>query len=125
MNSPFTFRVGGAFPIQNAKDGNNNSIEIIINDLFITNSFPQLQWLSPDNACLLVYRYDFCMSTDNEDLQHTKADICKHITKLRKAKGLSMYQLSLDSGISNSVLMRIEKGEREPKLPQRYNKFHS
>jgi len=34
---------------------------------------------------------------------------------LRKSKGWSMYKLSLNSGISNSVLMRVEKGEREPK----------
>ena len=27
-----------------------------------------------------------------------------------------MYKLSLNSGISNSVLMRVEKGEREPKI---------
>lgn len=27
-----------------------------------------------------------------------------------------MYKLSLNSGISNSVLLRVEKGEREPKV---------
>jgi len=54
--------------------------------------------------------------TGNDELQYTGLDIGKRISKLRKAKGLSMYRLSLNSGISNSVLMRIEKGEREPKL---------
>jgi len=56
------------------------------------------------------------MSTDNSELRYTNVEIGKHIIKLRKAKGLSMYALSLSSGISNSVLMRIEKGEREPKI---------
>lgn len=56
------------------------------------------------------------MSTGNDDLKYTNIDIGKKITKLRKARGFSMYKLSLNSGISNSVLMRIEKGEREPKI---------
>lgn len=56
------------------------------------------------------------MSIDNDDLTFTSKDIGKHITKLRKNKSWSMYKLSLNSGISNSVLMRIEKGEREPKI---------
>lgn len=56
------------------------------------------------------------MSTDNNDLFYTNKDVGKHITKLRRAKGWSMYKLSLNSGISNSVLMRVEKGEREPKI---------
>jgi len=56
------------------------------------------------------------MSTDYQDLRYTNIDIGKHVAKLRKAKGYSMYKLSLESGLSNSVLMRVEKGEREPKL---------
>ncbi len=56
------------------------------------------------------------MSTDNAELKYSNVENGKRITKLRKAKGLSMYALSLNSGISNSVLMRIEKGEREPKI---------
>jgi transcriptional regulator with XRE-family HTH domain len=56
------------------------------------------------------------MSTDNGDLKYTNIEIGKKITKLRKDQGLSMYKLSLNSSISNSVLMRIEKGEREPKI---------
>jgi len=56
------------------------------------------------------------MSTDNEELKYDNVDIGKHIAKLRKAKGFSMYRLSLESGLSNSVLMRVEKGEREPKI---------
>lgn len=55
------------------------------------------------------------MSTDNDNLIYTNADLGRHITMLRKSKGWSMYKLSLNSGISNSVLMRVEKGEREPK----------
>ncbi|MFC1495975.1 helix-turn-helix domain-containing protein [Candidatus Margulisiibacteriota bacterium] len=56
------------------------------------------------------------MSSDNEALKYSNIDLGKHITKLRKTIGYSMYRLSLESGISNSVLMRIEKGEREPKI---------
>ena len=55
------------------------------------------------------------MSIDNY-LRYSNKDIGKRITKLRKAKGFSMYKLSLNSGISNSVLMRVEKGKREPKI---------
>ena len=56
------------------------------------------------------------MSTDNDDLIYSNRDIGKQIAKLRRNKGWSMYKLSLNSGISNSVLMRVEKGEREPKI---------
>ena len=55
------------------------------------------------------------MSTDNY-LPYTSNEIAKHITRLRKKRGWSSYKLSLASGVSNSVLIRIEKGEREPKL---------
>ena len=43
-------------------------------------------------------------------------DIAEHITKLRKAKGISAYRLALDSGINKSILIRIENKEREPVL---------
>ncbi|MFC1482791.1 helix-turn-helix domain-containing protein [Candidatus Margulisiibacteriota bacterium] len=56
------------------------------------------------------------MSNDNYHLKYTNVHIGKRITKLRKNKKMSMYQLSLASGISNSVLMRVEKGEREPRI---------
>lgn len=52
----------------------------------------------------------------DDELKYTNIQIGKRITRIRKSKGLSMYKLSLNSGISNSVLMRIEKGEREPKV---------
>jgi transcriptional regulator with XRE-family HTH domain len=52
----------------------------------------------------------------DDELKYTNIEIGKRITQLRKSKRLSMYKLSLNSGISNSVLMRIEKGEREPKV---------
>ena len=55
------------------------------------------------------------MSIDNE-LKYTNTELGKHITSLRKSKKYSMYKLSLNSGISNSVLMRIEKGQREPRI---------
>jgi len=56
------------------------------------------------------------MSTDNDDLLYTNKDIGILIARIRKNKGWSMYKLALNSGISNSVLMRVEKGEREPKI---------
>ena len=55
------------------------------------------------------------MST-NDDLEYDSIAIGKHITALRKAKKLSMYQLALDAGISRTVLMHTEKGEREPRI---------
>lgn len=54
------------------------------------------------------------MSTDRYNYTHK--EIGKQIKRLREKKGLSMYALSLNSGVSNSVLMRIEKGEREPRI---------
>jgi len=57
------------------------------------------------------------VSTDNInkiDQKYSNIEVGERITKLRKARKMSMYQLSLESGISNSVLMRVEKGEREP-----------
>jgi transcriptional regulator with XRE-family HTH domain len=55
------------------------------------------------------------MSTD-DDLKYNAKIIGLHITKLRSGKKISMYQLALDSGISRAVLMRAEKGEREPRI---------
>ena len=72
--------------------------------------------MSPDNTSQEYYRYDVCMSTDNDELKWTSAEIGLHIRELREKRGISMYQLALDSGISNSVLMRIEKGEREARV---------
>ncbi|HAN21178.1 MAG TPA: hypothetical protein DCP51_05825 [Clostridiales bacterium] len=55
------------------------------------------------------------MSTDIY-LKYSNTDIGKHIVELRKLRNISAYKLSLDSCISNSVLIRIEKGEREAKI---------
>ncbi|MDR1452936.1 MAG: helix-turn-helix domain-containing protein [Candidatus Margulisbacteria bacterium] len=55
------------------------------------------------------------MSTDN-DLIYDAVDVGIYITKLRKAKKLSMYQLALNSGVSRSILFYIEKGIREPHM---------
>ena len=49
-------------------------------------------------------------------MRYSHLDIGKHVAYLRTEKGWSAYQLSLASGISNSVLTRLEKGEREPML---------
>jgi transcriptional regulator with XRE-family HTH domain len=55
------------------------------------------------------------VSTENE-LDYDAKAVGKYITKLRRAKKISMYQLALDSGISRSVLLHTEKGKREPRL---------
>jgi transcriptional regulator with XRE-family HTH domain len=55
------------------------------------------------------------VSTEN-DLDYDAKAVGKYITKLRRAKKLSMYQLALNSGISRSVLLHAEKGAREPRL---------
>lgn len=55
------------------------------------------------------------MSTENE-LNYDAKVIGRYITKLRKSKNMSMYALALNSGISGSVLLHTEKGQREPRL---------
>lgn len=55
------------------------------------------------------------MSKDNY-MPYDNVDVAKRIIELRLKKGWSSYMLSLKSGISNSVLIRIEKTEREPKI---------
>ena len=55
------------------------------------------------------------MSTDNE-LDYDAKYVGRYITKLRQARNMSMYELALNAGISRAVLMRTEKGEREPRL---------
>jgi transcriptional regulator with XRE-family HTH domain len=55
------------------------------------------------------------MST-NYDLKYTTKDIGNHIIKLRVQKKMSSYKLAVRCNMNPSVLMRIEKGEREPYL---------
>ena len=50
------------------------------------------------------------------NLIYTSKDVGKAITKLRTQKKLSGYKLALKCSMNPSVLMRIEKGEREPYL---------
>ncbi len=57
------------------------------------------------------------MSIDEyNNFNYNSKDIAIHITKLREKKGLSSYQLSLDSGVNHSVVRRIELFEREPRI---------
>ncbi|MDR1453021.1 MAG: helix-turn-helix domain-containing protein [Candidatus Margulisbacteria bacterium] len=62
------------------------------------------------------------MSTDRRtfkkefDLRYDAVDIGKYITALRKKQNLSVCQLALRSGLKDPVLLRVEKGEREPRL---------
>lgn len=55
------------------------------------------------------------MSSDNE-IKYDNSDVGRLITKIRNEKGYSTYRLAIDSGVSSGVIIRIEKGEREPKI---------
>ena len=50
------------------------------------------------------------------DLRYDAVDVGRYITVLRKKQNLSVCQLALRSGIKDPVLLRVEKGEREPRL---------
>lgn len=56
------------------------------------------------------------MSTDSEIPKWSHIEIGKHVSKLRKANKMTKYKLAICSGISQSVLMRVETGEREPRI---------
>jgi len=55
------------------------------------------------------------MSTDSE-LKYDNVEIGRLLTKLREEKGYSTYRLAIESGVSSGVIVRVEKGEREPKI---------
>lgn len=55
------------------------------------------------------------MST-NIDLDDLLKLIREKLIFYRNRSGKSVYQLGLDSGVDNSVIFRIEKGERAPHL---------
>ena len=55
------------------------------------------------------------MSSDSE-IKYDNSDVGRLITKIRNEKGYSTYRLAIDSGVSSGVIIRIEKGEREPKI---------
>lgn len=44
-------------------------------------------------------------------------DILKHITKLRKERGWSMYRLSKEAGIPQSTLTNLYKRGNDPTIP--------
>ena len=57
------------------------------------------------------------MSTDRySDLKYTPLDIGVRITQLRKQKNMSMYALAMNSGLDDTIILRSETGEREPKI---------
>ena len=57
------------------------------------------------------------MSTDRyDDLEYTPLDIGARITQLRKQKNMSMYALAMSSGLDDTIILRSENGEREPKI---------
>ncbi|GBR76044.1 putative XRE family transcriptional regulators [Candidatus Termititenax persephonae] len=51
-----------------------------------------------------------------DDLKYTPLDIGARITQLRKQKNMSMYALALNSGLDDTIILRSENGEREPKI---------
>ena len=55
------------------------------------------------------------MSTDSE-LKYNNIEIGRLLKSLREEKGYSTYRLAIESGVSSGVIVRVEKGEREPKI---------
>jgi transcriptional regulator with XRE-family HTH domain len=49
-------------------------------------------------------------------LKYDALDVGIYLKKLRLARDLSIYQLAYKAGLRESVIMRIEKGQREPRL---------
>ncbi|MDR1113659.1 MAG: helix-turn-helix domain-containing protein [Candidatus Margulisbacteria bacterium] len=49
-------------------------------------------------------------------LKYDSIDVGLYLKKLRLARDLSIYQLAYKAGLRESVIMRIEKGQREPRL---------
>jgi transcriptional regulator with XRE-family HTH domain len=62
------------------------------------------------------------MSTSGEafkrefDLKYDHKDFGKYITKLRKERKISICQLALRSEMKEPVLLRVEKGQADPRL---------
>ena len=81
-------------------------------------SYEKERSLSPDRALSEVYVYYSHMSTDSE-LKYDNIEIGKMLTQFRKEKGYSTYKLSIESGVSSGVIVRLEQGTREPKINTR------
>jgi len=47
---------------------------------------------------------------------HLRMQIGKYLTRIRKSKKLSQYQLSNLSGVPRYTIIRIEKDEVEPRI---------
>ncbi|MCL2071314.1 MAG: helix-turn-helix domain-containing protein [Oscillospiraceae bacterium] len=56
---------------------------------------------------------------DSNDIDETF--IGKRITELRKRKGVSEYQMSLDIGRSKNYIQNIRTGRSLPSLPELFN----
>jgi len=54
--------------------------------------------------------------SNGSDLRYTNIEIGQLLTKVRKKKGYSTYRLAIESGVSSSVIVRVESSEREPKI---------
>lgn len=52
----------------------------------------------------------------NNDLTYSPKNIRERITELRRKKKMTIYALGLNSGLNNTIILRIENGEREPKI---------
>ncbi|MDR1997693.1 MAG: helix-turn-helix domain-containing protein [Candidatus Margulisbacteria bacterium] len=55
-------------------------------------------------------------SGEQDGTQYTSKDVVARIRKLRKNKKMSMYMLALNAGLNNTVIQRVERGEREPRI---------
>jgi transcriptional regulator with XRE-family HTH domain len=47
---------------------------------------------------------------------YTARDIAARITRLRLKQRKSICQLALDAGLNDTVILRVENGERVPKI---------
>ncbi len=54
--------------------------------------------------------------SNNIDIDPLLAQIQHQLRALREKKRMSVYQLGLDSGVDNSVIFRLESGQRRPTL---------
>ena len=54
--------------------------------------------------------------SNNIDIDHLLEQVQQRLRTLREKKGVSVYQLGLDSGVDNSVIFRLESGHRRPTL---------
>lgn len=51
-----------------------------------------------------------------DDAEKTVAKLVKHLVKLREERGISVYRIAQDTGLSPSGIRHMEKGRANPTL---------